>query len=98
VLTLLIPSYKKVLERTSVPGQYLLWEYSLLAWLTFGAAWDFSRHHWMDGAFALSNAACPCYAIWAFIGWRNTLADMRLSVQSHIWEPLQAAVWKSDRG
>jgi hypothetical protein len=57
------PLNKKVLERTSVLGQYLLWEYSLLAWLTFGAAWDFSRHHWMDGAFALSNAACPCYAI-----------------------------------
>jgi cellulose synthase/poly-beta-1,6-N-acetylglucosamine synthase-like glycosyltransferase len=75
----------KVLERTSVPVQHLVFEYGLLAWLAFGTAWNVVKHHWLDATFACINALFLSYAIWRFIGFRETLSDLKISLTGPQW-------------
>jgi len=73
----------KVLERTDVPIRNLAFEYGLLVWLSFGAVWNVLKHHWLDATFACINAVFLLYAIRRFIGFDETITDIKLSLNEY---------------
>jgi len=67
----------KVSGRTAAPALYVLAEYALLGWWLMGATTDVMHGHYAHLAFALTNAGFLAYAIFRFIGWRNSVEDLR---------------------
>jgi cellulose synthase (UDP-forming) len=67
----------KVAGRTAAPALYVLAEYGLLGWWLVGATTDIMHAHYAHLAFALMNAGFLAYAIYSYIGWRNSVADLR---------------------
>jgi len=67
----------KVVGRTAAPAGYVLAEAGLLAWWTFGALMELDAGHWLNGLFALANAAFLLYALVRFIGLREACEDLR---------------------
>lgn len=66
----------KVAGRTSAPAAYVLAEYLLLAWWLETAISDFVVSQYAHMAFALTSAGFLAYAIFRYIGWKNSVADM----------------------
>lgn len=67
----------KVAGRTAAPALYVLAEYGLLGWLVVSATIDVMHGHYAHLAFTLTNAGFLAYAICRYIGWRNTVEDLR---------------------
>ena len=67
----------KVSGRTAAPALYVLAEYALLGWWLMGATTDVMHAHYAHLAFALTNAGFLAYAIYCYIGWRNSVEDLR---------------------
>ena len=67
----------KVAGRTAAPALYVLAEYGLLGWWLVGATTDVMHGHYAHLAFALMNAGFLAYAIYRYIGWRNSVEDLR---------------------
>ena len=67
----------KVAGRTAAPADYVLAEYGLLGWWLVGATGDAMQGHYAHLAFALTNAGFLAYAIYHYIGWRNSVEDFR---------------------
>jgi len=67
----------KVSGRTAAPALYVLAEYGLLGWWLVGATTDVMHGHYAHLAFALMNAGFLAYAIYCYIGWRNSVEDLR---------------------
>jgi len=67
----------KVAGRTAAPALYVLAEYGLLGWWLVGATTDVMHAHYAHLAFALMNAGFLAYAIYCYIGWRNSVEDLR---------------------
>jgi len=67
----------KVSERTAIPALYVLAEYGLLASWLVGFAIDIAAARWFSAVFCLANAGMLAYAIHAFIGLRESWADLR---------------------
>jgi cellulose synthase (UDP-forming) len=67
----------KVVGRTAAPAGYVLAEAGLLGWLTFGALMELEAGHWLNGLFALANAAFLLYALVRFVGVRESCEDLR---------------------
>ena len=67
----------KVAGRTAAPALYVLAEYGLLGWWLVGATTDVMHGHYAHLAFALMNAGFLAYAIYHYIGWRNSVEDLR---------------------
>jgi len=63
--------------RTAAPALYVLAEYGLLGWWLVGATTDVMHGHYAHLAFALMNAGFLAYAIYCYIGWRNSVEDLR---------------------
>ena len=66
----------KVVGRTAAPALYVLAEYGLLGWWLVGATTDVMHGHYAHLAFALTNAGFLAYAIYRYIGWRNSVEDL----------------------
>jgi len=67
----------KVAGRTAAPALYVLAEYGLLGSWLVGATRDVMHGHYAHLAFALTNAGFLAYAIYRYIGWRNSVEDLR---------------------
>ena len=66
----------KVLGRTAAPPLYVAAEYALLGWCVLGMVVDLLAARWGHAAFAGLNGAFFGYALWRFIGFRESLADL----------------------
>lgn len=70
----------KVPGRTATPPWYLLAAYGLVVyWFSCGMK-DCMAGYWAHGFFALLNSAMLGYALYYFVGWRETVADLRLGL------------------
>jgi len=68
----------KVKNRTATPAMYVLASYLIAAFSFYTLANDIQTRNWSNGAFALFNGVLATYAIVAFIGFRNSIADVIL--------------------
>jgi cellulose synthase (UDP-forming) len=75
----------KVSGRTSVPLRYLLAEYSLLLYCTYCAVVDALDGRIYHFAFTSINSAAFLYGISRFIGHKNSLQDLLMSLRSRRW-------------
>ena len=67
----------KVSNRTRTPAPYIAALYAITVYCTVAAPVDWMSGHWLSGAFALVNAGIFMYAIGRFIGWRESVEDLR---------------------
>ena len=67
----------KVSNRTPTPALYIAALYAITAYCIVGGAVDCMTGHWLTGAFAAVNAGVFMYAIGRFIGWRESIEDLR---------------------
>ena len=75
----------KVSGRTAAPGFYVLVPILIVAFSAFTFWRDFTAQNWGNAAFALFNAILCAWAIVAYIGILNGLADMGLGVLNWLW-------------
>jgi cellulose synthase (UDP-forming) len=70
----------KVQGRTATPPWYLLAAYGLVVYWFGSGMKDCLAGYWAHGFFALLNSAMLAYALSYFVGWRETVADLRLGL------------------
>ena len=68
----------KVLGRTAAPRVFVILEFALMLYLFYATTMSVLAGAWLQAAFTLLNGAFLLYAIVAFMGWRNSLEDLRL--------------------
>ncbi|MFW2514231.1 glycosyltransferase family 2 protein [Demequina sp. SO4-13] len=68
----------KVANRTAAPALYILAAYAIAVFSFYTLANDIRAENWSHAAFATFNGVLTTYAIGAFIGFRNSIADMIL--------------------
>ncbi len=71
----------KVDGRTAAPALYILLEYLLVFHWLVGAGVDISSGRWAHGLFAAGNAALLFYAVYRFIGLRESREDLAVAYQ-----------------
>ena len=69
----------KVQGRTAAPPLYIIAAYFLVAQWLVSAAFNFSDGHNAHALFAAINATVLLYAIFTFVGYRESWADVRVS-------------------
>ena len=67
----------KVPGRTAAPVGYIVAEFVLLSWWTFGAVMELDHGRWLNGVFGAVNVTFLFYAIIHFIGARQAREDLR---------------------
>lgn len=78
----------KILGRTSAPIFFILAEYGLLLWWIICFALDIENERWTSAVFIFINACLMAYAIYRFIGLRESWEDICLGAPSlHIQLP-----------
>jgi hypothetical protein len=75
----------KVSGRTAAPGFYVLVPILIVAFSAFTFWRDFTAQNWGNAAFAAFNAILCAWAIVAYIGVGNAIADMGLGVLNWLW-------------
>ena len=75
----------KVSGRTAAPGFYVLVPILIVAFSAFTFWRDFTAQNWGNAAFAAFNAILCAWAIVAYIGIVNGIADMGLGVLNWLW-------------
>jgi cellulose synthase (UDP-forming) len=71
----------KVDGRTAAPAFYILLEYLLVVHWLVGAGVDIFNDRWTHGLFAAGNAALLFYAVYYFIGLRESREDLSIAYQ-----------------
>ncbi len=77
----------KVRDRTAAPGLYVVVPYLIVAFSLWTLWRDVTAHNWGNAAFAAFNAVLAAYAIWAYIGVRDSLVDMWLGLLNWLYVP-----------
>ena len=80
----------KVKNRTSAPALYIMAAYLIAAFSFYTLGNDIRTHNWSNGAFAAFNGSLTCYAIVAFVGFRNSIVDVVLGIASWVRVPVDA--------
>jgi hypothetical protein len=75
----------KVSGRTAAPGLYVVFPFLIVGFSAFTFWRDFSAQNWGNAAFAAFNAILCAWAIIAYIGLGNAIADMALGVVNWLW-------------
>lgn len=70
----------KVMGRTVTPALYLVIEYLILIYLSFACIVDFTSGRYLHAAFSLVNSLIFCYAIAVFIGFKESIEDIFLTL------------------
>jgi cellulose synthase/poly-beta-1,6-N-acetylglucosamine synthase-like glycosyltransferase len=73
----------KVIGRTSAPALYVFAEYGLLVWWLAAVVLAVAEHDWSSAGFGLANSIALGYAIYRFIGLRESWQDIRVG----LWVP-----------
>lgn len=68
----------KVKDRTAAPALYVLIPYLMVAFSLFTFYRDILAQNWGNAAFAALNATLAIYAIYSYIGIKNSLVDIVL--------------------
>ncbi|WP_193746371.1 glycosyltransferase family 2 protein [Demequina aestuarii] len=77
----------KVANRTAAPALYILAAYAIAIFSFYTVANDIRTENWSHAAFAAFNGVLTTYAIGAFIGFRNSIADLVLGAVHWIQVP-----------
>lgn len=77
----------KVRDRTAAPALYVIVPYLIVAFSLWTLWRDVNAHNWGNAAFAAFNATLAAYAIWAYIGVRDSLVDMWLGLLNWLYVP-----------
>ena len=75
----------KISGRTAAPGIYVAFPIFIVAFSAFTSWLDFSAQTWGNAAFAAFNAVLCAWAIMAYIGTGNAIADMALGVVNWLY-------------
>ncbi|MGJ9402954.1 glycosyltransferase family 2 protein [Arthrobacter sp. KK5.5] len=75
----------KVRDRTAAPGVYVLVPYLIVAFSLLTLWRDIEGENWGNAAFAGINALLAAFAIRAYIGIKNSIADMSLGLVSWLF-------------
>ncbi|QSF59430.1 glycosyltransferase family 2 protein [Nocardioides sp. zg-1228] len=78
----------KVRNRTAAPGLHVLVPYLVVIYALITAWRGYTHENWGNVAFALFNAVLAAGAIRAYIGVRNSLADMTMGVVNWLFVPV----------
>ena len=87
----------KVDGRTAAPAFYILLEYVLVAHWLIGAGVDIFNDRWAHGLFAAGNAALLFYAVYRFIGLRESREDISIAYQQYQRRRVRAATAATTR-
>lgn len=82
----------KVDGRTAAPAFYIVLVYLLVAHWLIGAGVDIFNDRWAHGLFAAGNAALLFYAVYHFIGLRESREDLAIAYQQRRRRPLRPPV------
>ncbi|MBO9627265.1 MAG: glycosyltransferase [Microbacterium sp.] len=77
----------KVKDRTAAPGLYVVVPYLIGAFSLWTLWRDVNAQNWGNAAFAAFNATLAAYAIWAYIGLRDSVVDMWLGLLNWLYVP-----------
>ncbi|WP_062212529.1 glycosyltransferase family 2 protein [Demequina oxidasica] len=77
----------KVANRTATPALYVVAAYLIAAWSIYTVANGVLAENWSNSAFALFNGLLTLYAIFAFIGFRNSIIDVFVGVAHWVKVP-----------
>ncbi|MDN4481782.1 glycosyltransferase family 2 protein [Demequina muriae] len=77
----------KVANRTAAPALYILAAYAIAIFSFYTVANDIRTENWSHAAFAAFNGVLTTYAIGAFIGFRNSIADLVLGAVHWVQVP-----------
>ncbi|WP_152650636.1 glycosyltransferase family 2 protein [Demequina aurantiaca] len=77
----------KVANRTATPALYVVAAYLIAAWSIYTVANGILAENWSNSAFALFNGILTLYAIFAFIGFRNSIVDVFVGVAHWVKVP-----------
>ncbi len=78
----------KVKDRTAAPALYILAAYLIAAFSFYTLGNDIRTHNWSNGVFAAFNGILTCYAIVAFVGFRNSVTDVVLGIAHWVRVPV----------
>ena len=78
----------KVQNRTAAPALYVLSGYLVAAFSFYTLVNDIHTRNWSNGVFAAFNGVLTCYAIVAFVGVRNSIADVLLGIAHWVRVPV----------
>jgi len=78
----------KVKDRTAAPALYILAAYLIAAFSFYTLGNDIRTHNWSNGVFAAFNGILTCYAIVAFVGFRNSIADVVVGIAHWVRVPV----------
>ncbi|MEB4615218.1 glycosyltransferase family 2 protein, partial [Leucobacter sp. M11] len=79
----------KVASRTAAPAIYVAIPYLIVIFSVITALRDFQLQNWGNAAFAAFNAIMATWAIYSYIGLRNSLADIVLGVVGWLYVPVK---------
>ena len=82
----------KVANRTSPAFIYVVMPYVLVAFSVYTFVRAYNDHQWTSVIFAAVNAVLGAYAIVAFIGIRDSVADVCVNVISWLYKPQRYAL------
>ena len=74
----------KISRRTPTPAIYIAVLYAIVLYCFFGAGVDVFNGRLVHAQFAFVNACLFFYAIGRYVGWRNSLNDLLLSVRGRL--------------
>ncbi|HEY1687261.1 MAG TPA: glycosyltransferase family 2 protein [Solirubrobacteraceae bacterium] len=80
----------KVRSRTLPSLSFVLIPYALVGFSAFTIVEDLHHQHWANLVFAAINAVLGAYAILAFVGLRNSIADIWNNLISWLYKPASA--------
>lgn len=79
----------KVASRTAAPALYVAIPYAIVIFSVITAYRDFNLQNWGNAAFAAFNAVMGFWAIYSYIGLKNSVADIVLGVVGWLYVPIK---------
>jgi cellulose synthase/poly-beta-1,6-N-acetylglucosamine synthase-like glycosyltransferase len=77
----------KVKDRTAAPVVYVVIPYLIIAFSLLTMWRDIVAQNWGNAAFAALNATLAAFAVWAYIGVRNSVVDVWLGMLNWLYVP-----------
>ncbi|MBI4934473.1 MAG: EAL domain-containing protein [Actinobacteria bacterium] len=78
----------KVRDRTSAHAAFILAPFALIAWSAYTIVVDIDARHWGHLFFAALNASLALYAMVAFVGLANSVADLWAQLKGWLYKPV----------
>ena len=86
----------KVANRTAAPALYVVAAYVIAIYSFVSLGYSLRMGHWGNATFAALNGTLTTYAIFAYMGFRNSIVDMVLGAVRWVQVPRRAPRAKAD--